>query len=827
MPGTRSKARAPASRVYSSTPVPQQVHFPSRQRSVRTYGKQGNKRALRQQTITQIDFLEPLGPEELDELEAAEDREFERRKKKRRRTESDFTAGVEEPAVEGKGKKDKGRRKTEGGLPSSSFHTQTLTQFLGDETIGDSEDEDGVEVGGVEGGMGAKSPSVIPQTPLKRRILAEIPSSQPSPCTPILARYSPLGPRASPLKSRSTNVGSPLPTVAKLRRTPRGLTIQDSFASGVTMESGVSQVSATGVKGGDSSEGVLSSGGKRARMVMGGDNGEKKVFQMVEIPDSDDDDDFDISELGDMTALTIPDTPTKQLGSSYGSQNGSRSSGRKLPRKPDDGNENLPATPTRRLGHRTPDGQNPSGSSPKHAVEEERVSGENESSKDDGENSYPVGPDTQFAMDFIASSEESALRLSRAPSSSRPAVDMAKPRSSPQSKPVHEFPTRKTTPRRPQKKPASVHFSSPHVSFEDELRSSDQHKTQAYTQMGSQRVDFDVIRSMPPATGRSDVFISVHPDHVANIASGVKDHEFRNWKMPPTISRAWIYVTQPASRVRYMACVGPAKEKGEIEDERGLGNAEFNRGEGGNKFAHEILELYELNNPVSMRKLRENGWLDKPPQKFTYVPPVVVSHLQANLRCRVLPREDDEDENEFEDGLQESQPRDSQEVEAQLLSDIAYSTQRPVDAASSQGIMSLPRGSSPPSIPRSSQRLRDAGSRRTPRVSKSGPPSSTPRSLRNQHRIGRGQAGLDRQDHQVISWSQATTASDDSVPGATDSVPRPVNTSSSIPVFQDSGSPARVPEGDWAVNSSQLVGRSQLLPDSLLRDCGPPEGFDL
>lgn len=892
MPETRSKGRAPASRVYSSTTVPQQVHFPSRQRLVRTYGKnQSVKRALRQQTITQIDFLEPVDPEELEELEElqAREQENETARKRQRRTVGDEEIGVEgsedarEDGSRGKGKGKKGRRKTEGDGPSSSFHTQTLTQLYGDRTIRDSEDEDGDDIGlsNIEGGQGTKSPSVIPQTPLKKRTRLEIPSSQPSPCTPMHLRYSPLGPRASPLKSRSTNVGSPLATAKEMKNVPRGLVIQDSFASGVTMESGTSQASVGNAKGGDGSQRVPRSGkgqaggmtpragedisqtgsGKRPRS-------EERVFQRVEIPDTDDEDDgddFDFSVSGKMTALTVPESPTKRLGP--GTQAAPRSSEpipQKTPESQSDKNESgreddfnftpardmtaltVPDSPTRKLDHgqttRKPS-EPPSQKAPDSQLRKAGFEGGKEGDQLDKagperqeENSYPMGPDTQFALDFIASTEENAVRHSQTPQSSR----QTEPTPLPSTRAAQKAPFPKTTPKRPHKKTAVVQFSSPHVSFEDELHSSADHKTQAYTQMGSQRVDFDVIRAMPAPTGRSDAFVSLHPEHAAAIASGAKDHEFRTWRLPFTVCRIWIYVTRPESRVRYMACIGPAKEPGQIEDERGEGNAEFNKSEGG-KFAYEILELYELNNPVSLKRAKENGWFAGPPQRFAFVPPVVASQLQANLRCRVVPAgegEDDDDEedsgevvdedgdDEFGERVLDSQPRESQDVEAQLMSDIAYSTQRPVDS-SSQGVARLTR-----------ENLASSGLQ----------------SSRSQHVVARDGGGDKEGGQEVIPSSQATTASDDSVPPpaepvsqfadsvprptdsvprpaesvlAAESVPRPPNPSSSMPVFDDSGSPVRMPEGDWNISTSQLAGDTQLLYATLPREWAPPEDYDL
>src|SRR6187402_3295417 len=106
----RGKAKAPESRTYQSTPVPQQVLFPPRKKVVKTYGRKstsgapeqpagGPARSLRQQTLTQIDYIHQA-KEEDEELP--------------------------EPPATTKGRPSK-RRKTFGDAPnSSSFHTQTL-----------------------------------------------------------------------------------------------------------------------------------------------------------------------------------------------------------------------------------------------------------------------------------------------------------------------------------------------------------------------------------------------------------------------------------------------------------------------------------------------------------------------------------------------------------------------------------------------------------------------------------------------------------------------------------------------------------------------------
>ncbi len=194
-----------------------------------------------------------------------------------------------------------------------------------------------------------------------------------------------------------------------------------------------------------------------------------------------------------------------------------------------------------------------------------------------------------------------------------------------------------------------------------------QARSQYFSQgLESQRVPLEVIEAMGPQTDRSDILLSIHPDPVDRIVKGLKDHEFRNYQIPAQVSRVWIYVTRPIMELRYMAIIGPAKKPGEIDDEAGDGNAEFNTGTK-SKFAHELLRVYQLNNSVPLGTLKENGWADSAPQRYCYLPPAAVGQLLANLRCAL-----------FEERLEveaDEVATVSQELQDQILSDIVHSTQ--------------------------------------------------------------------------------------------------------------------------------------------------------
>lgn len=152
-----------------------------------------------------------------------------------------------------------------------------------------------------------------------------------------------------------------------------------------------------------------------------------------------------------------------------------------------------------------------------------------------------------------------------------------------------------------------------------------------YQYSETQRLSTQDFDAMAPRSDRSDIIVSIHPQHVANIVNRRKDHEFRSWPIPDQVARIWVYETKPTSSLKYMASISAVKRPGEILELEGLGNTEFNAGKGA-RYAYQILQLYELANPVSLATAKANNWLGGPPQKYVYLRPAVLDHLMANLK---------------------------------------------------------------------------------------------------------------------------------------------------------------------------------------------------
>jgi hypothetical protein len=307
----------------------------------------------------------------------------------------------------------------------------------------------------------------------------------------------------------------------------------------------------------------------------------------------------------------------------------------------------------------------------------------------------------------------------------------------------------------------------------------------ARKRMQSQRISLTQADLMAPRTKQSDIFISLHPPHVRSIRKRTKDHEFRKWSIPPTVHRLWIYETTPTSKVQYMVAISPAKHPGEIEDERGVGNAEFNAMPAdSSEYAYEILGLYELANPLTMADLRAKEWLKGPPQRMAWVKPTVLDDLMGNLRPAIFTKPVP---GNFPDSLS----TDTQEAEAQLMSTIQQFTQpAPSEHSGTTPILRHDDISSS-TLPAPAQY--DAAHNISPSQAET---------------VDLSQAGTPRHHHHLPEVIM-------------ESPTRPVhyNTPQLPPSTARSGrSDSVVP---FSMASSQLLTKSQMLPDSLVNESVP------
>lgn len=279
----------------------------------------------------------------------------------------------------------------------------------------------------------------------------------------------------------------------------------------------------------------------------------------------------------------------------------------------------------------------------------------------------------------------------------------------------------------------------------------------------SQRVAVSILHSFPPVFNRSDILLPISSSALSSLLEGYKTTISMPFKIPQQVVRLWLL---DQHNLQNMAIIAEPPEKLD-----------------GDMWDYKISQVYELNNPVSEDDMRAEEWIDGKILKYTYLPPVYVSQLLWNLRHAV-----------FSDPEQDPAPTQHPlEPPSLLTTGIVPSTPSDEDETLQQTPQkpSMP----PPTFP--------ASPHKTPR-----PPTA----------------------------SQATTASQASVyhpasqlPSYTRHADQPLDTqthpsSDSVVFIEPSGSSLQLPDSLLDHNqlgedgTFQLLTRSQMLPDSLIRD---------
>jgi len=130
----------------------------------------------------------------------------------------------------------------------------------------------------------------------------------------------------------------------------------------------------------------------------------------------------------------------------------------------------------------------------------------------------------------------------------------------------------------------------------------------------------------------SEIILSIRPEFTDKIVKREKNHEFRNYLPKQNVDKIWIYVPRPVCELKYIASVGnPVIYPGKITED-GFGNKEFNEGKKVSKYAFPILHLYEINEVISLARLRMD-FNFSPPQNYVYTSkyPKLIQFVQSQI----------------------------------------------------------------------------------------------------------------------------------------------------------------------------------------------------
>ena len=133
-----------------------------------------------------------------------------------------------------------------------------------------------------------------------------------------------------------------------------------------------------------------------------------------------------------------------------------------------------------------------------------------------------------------------------------------------------------------------------------------------------------------PRPERHDALLAMCEPYMQQIVDGIKNYEFRKYRLITSIKRISFYRVAPHSSVEYICEIEPARtrEKGdEPLEENGLGNWEYNTGHKdweGYDYAYKIKSVYQLDEPITLQRLQANYDFKSAPRGWMYTPKSLV-----------------------------------------------------------------------------------------------------------------------------------------------------------------------------------------------------------
>ncbi|PIG89843.1 hypothetical protein AARAC_005885 [Aspergillus arachidicola] len=149
-------------------------------------------------------------------------------------------------------------------------------------------------------------------------------------------------------------------------------------------------------------------------------------------------------------------------------------------------------------------------------------------------------------------------------------------------------------------------------------------------------------KPLTPRTGRNDIFMSIKPEHMHNIATGAKNHEYRRYLLPSSVRRIWFYTSAPLSRIEHVAHISHGKVPGEVPEDGGIGNEDFNAGKKVSKYGYEILDLWKLREAISLKSAISRGFLKGAPQKYCWVPVALLESCPLHSQDHIIAKAPEE-----------------------------------------------------------------------------------------------------------------------------------------------------------------------------------------
>ncbi|KAK2609118.1 hypothetical protein QQS21_002345 [Conoideocrella luteorostrata] len=119
----------------------------------------------------------------------------------------------------------------------------------------------------------------------------------------------------------------------------------------------------------------------------------------------------------------------------------------------------------------------------------------------------------------------------------------------------------------------------------------------------------------------TDILLAILPEHLENIVSKQKNHEYRKYRLQDGVERLWFYETRGTAQsegrqaITHIATIPPTVRHtpGSVPEQPfGIGNSDFNAGKKKSKYGYPILHLHELVNPITLDEMRSTWGIGAP-----------------------------------------------------------------------------------------------------------------------------------------------------------------------------------------------------------------------
>jgi len=129
----------------------------------------------------------------------------------------------------------------------------------------------------------------------------------------------------------------------------------------------------------------------------------------------------------------------------------------------------------------------------------------------------------------------------------------------------------------------------------------------------------------------TDIVLAIKPEFAKAICTKKKNHEYQKYKIEPTVTRFWLYETEPINAIQYVISIGSTKTPEQVQDSTGLENDDFDKGLK-ESYGYSIYRMWQLKEPLYGPLMKELIGIS-PPHWYKYtITKLISQHFIKSMR---------------------------------------------------------------------------------------------------------------------------------------------------------------------------------------------------